>query len=228
MLGFDAAVPDWTEPAALVAGDVRDRALLQKLIRPSSLVIHLATGQRDGWDGLLAVDMLATKLLLDTAVAGRARRVVIASSNHVVGGFELDFCSRGTAPGLGITSPRDAVEPTDPIRPDSEYGAAKAFAEAYGRYVAETTALKVSCLRIGTVAHPDDPSAHAESPGFRQIPGGREGVERRLRATWLYHDDLVRILREEIDADERFRLRFAVSDNPGRFWSLRTYRWNGS
>jgi len=221
-------MPKCTGPSAVIEGDVRDRALLQELIRPSSLVIHLATGQREGWDGLLSVDMLATKLLLDTAAAGGASRVVIASSNHVVGGFELDFCRRGAAPGIGITSPQDAVEPTDLIRPDSEYGAAKAFAEAYGRYVAESTALKVSCLRIGTVAHPDDPSAHAESPQFRDIPGGREGVERRLRATWLYHDDLVRILREEIDADERFRLRFAVSDNPGRFWSLRTYRWNGA
>jgi nucleoside-diphosphate-sugar epimerase len=184
------------------------------------VAIHLASGMHRGWDGLLPVDILGTRELLRAAAAAGLKRVVIASSNHVSGGLELDrFRSRVPPDGkaLGVT---------EPVRPDSEYGVAKAFAEAYGRFVAETTDLAVSCLRIGTVAPVDDPAAYRSTEQFSYIPGGPAAVERRLRATWLHHHDLVRVIREEIEATDRFRVRFAVSDNPGRFWSLDVYSWN--
>jgi nucleoside-diphosphate-sugar epimerase len=207
-----------------VRGDVGDRELLRRCLEPGGAVVHLATGVARGWEGLLAVDVLGTKGLLDAAAQVGVRRVILASTNHVVGGFELDYFRRGLAPGLGTVAA--VVRPTDPIRPDSEYGAVKAFGEAYGRFIAETTETAVSCLRIGTVAPVDDPAAYATLPDFAHIPGGAEGIGRRLRATWLYHADLLRIVREELAANDRFRLRFGVSDNPGRFWSLETYRWS--
>lgn len=209
-----------------VRGDVGDGELLRRYLQPGGAVVHLATGVSGGWEGLLAVDLLGTKGLLDVAAQVGARRVILASTNHVVGGFELDYFRRGVAPGLGTVEADPVIGPTDPIRPDSEYGAAKAFGEAYGRFIAETTETAVSCLRIGTVAPIDDPAAYAMSPEFAHIPGGEEAAGRRLRATWLYHPDLLRIVREELAASDHFRLRFAVSDNPGRFWSLDTYCWN--
>jgi nucleoside-diphosphate-sugar epimerase len=209
-----------------VQGDVCDRELLMRYVQPGGIIVHLATGAYRGWEGLLDVDILGTTALFDVAAEVGTGRVILASTNHVVGGFELDYFRRGVAPGLGMAPAGIAVRPTDPIRPDSQYGAANAFGEAYGRFVAETTATAVSCLRIGTVAPVDDPNVYAASPQFAHIPGGAEGAGRRLRATWLYHADLLRIVREELAASDRFRLRFAVSDNPGRFWSLETYRWN--
>jgi uronate dehydrogenase len=209
-----------------VQGDVDDRELVMRCVRPGGVVVHLATGVSSGWEGLLAVDMVGTKTLLDVAAEIGVGRVILASTNHVVGGFELDYFRRGVAPGLSLAPGESAVQPTDPIRPDSQYGAAKAFGEAYGRFIAETTETAVSCLRIGTVAPIDDPVAYATSPEFAHIPGGAEGAGRRLRATWLHHADLLRIIREELSAADRFRLRFAVSDNRDRFWSLETYCWN--
>jgi nucleoside-diphosphate-sugar epimerase len=208
-----------------VRGDVGDRELLRRCLQPGGAVLHLATGVTRGWEGLLAVDMLGTKNVLDAAAQVGVRRVILASTNHVVGGFELDYFRRGLVPGLE-TDAANIVRPTDPIRPDSEYGAAKAFGEAYGRFIGETTETAVSCLRIGTVAPVDDPAAYTTSPDFAHIPEGAEGVGRRLRATWLHHADLLHTVREELAASDHFRLRFAVSDNPGRFWSLQTYRWN--
>jgi nucleoside-diphosphate-sugar epimerase len=210
-----------------VRGDVGDRELVLRCVRPGGVVVHLATGTSRGWEGLLAVDMAGTAALLDVAAEVGVGRVILASTNHVVGGFELDYFRQGVAPGLGTIPAEVAVRPTDPIRPDSPYGAAKAFSEAYGRFIAETTDTAVSCLRIGTVAPVDDPAAYAASPQFAHIPEGADGVRRRLRATWLHHPDLIQIVRDELTAGDRFRLRFAVSDNPGRFWSLETYRWNG-
>jgi nucleoside-diphosphate-sugar epimerase len=209
----------------LVRGDVGDRDLIEGLLQSSDVVVHLATGAPRGWEGLLDVDIRATRQLLDLAALAGIRRVIFASTNHVAGGFELDYFRRGLSSGER-GSDAAVVEPTDPIRPDSAYGAAKAFGEAYGRFTAETTDTAVSCLRIGTVAPIDDPDAYATSPEFAHIPGGVRGVSRRLRATWLSHPDLIRLLREELSADDRFRLRFGVSDNPDRFWSLETYGWN--
>ncbi len=227
MICLDVVEPSPGSPASRdVRGDVGDRELLRRCLEPGGAVVHLATGVSRGWEGLLAVDMLGTRNVLDAAAQIGVRRVILASTNHVVGGFELDYFRRGLVPGPGTDAANILVRPTDPIRPDSEYGAAKAFGEGYGRFIAETTETAVTCLRIGTVAPVDDPAAYATSPGFAHIPGGAEGTGRRLRATWLYHADLLRIVREELAASDHFRLRFAVSDNPGRFWSLDTYRWN--
>jgi uronate dehydrogenase len=228
---YDVVGVDVAEPGArsegwrFVDGDVCDSGLLERLLEANDFVVHLATGAREGWNGLLSVDVRATKDLFDLAARAGSRRVVFASTNHVAGGFELDYFRRGVS--SGERGPHDgAIPPTDPIRPDSDYGAAKAFGEAYGRFIAETTDTAVSCLRIGTVAPVDDPDAYATSPEFAHIPGGARGVALRLRATWLSHQDLIRVLQEELSADDRFRLRFGVSDNPGRLWSLETYRWS--
>ena len=40
--------------------------------------------------------------------------------------------------------------PEMPVRPDSHYGASKAYGEALGRYYVDEFGLRVICLRIGT------------------------------------------------------------------------------
>src|SRR5918999_1242972 len=76
---------------------------------------------------------------LDITEAARqrgVRRVVFASSNHVTGFY-----------------PRtQRIGPNDPVRPDSMYGATKAFGEAVGRLYADKWKLEVICLRIGSFA----------------------------------------------------------------------------
>jgi NAD+ dependent glucose-6-phosphate dehydrogenase len=201
-------------------GSISDAELLQRVLPGSRAVIHLATGSPDGWTGLCDTDIVGTKLLFDIASQCGVQRVIFASTNHVVGRFELDRLA-----GVPSTEPARSLL-TGPVRPDSAYGAAKAFGEAYARFAAETLPLSVSCLRIGTVRLHDDPERFVASPEFSHIPGGEEGVRQRLRATWLRHPDLLAIVREELHASDKFRLRFAVSDNPGRFWPLEVYRWD--
>jgi len=222
-LDIDAA----SDQTRIIRAHATDREVLREHLEADGMVIHLATGVHRGWEGLVEVDLLGTKLLLDEAAEAGAARVLLASSHHVAGGFESDYFSRGVAPGLGTVPAEALVGPADAVRPDGDYGAVKAFAEAYGRFIAETTATAVSCLRIGTVTPVDDPDAYASFPQFSHIPEGLDGVRRRLRATWLHHEDLVRIVDEELSASNRFRLRFAVSDNPGRFWSLDVHSWDG-
>ena len=67
-------------------------------------------------------------------VSSDGRRVVFASSNHVVGFHRA-------ARALGIE---------EPVRPDSRYGVSKVFGEALGRLYADKHGLGVACLRIGS------------------------------------------------------------------------------
>jgi nucleoside-diphosphate-sugar epimerase len=210
-----------------VRGSIVDEERLREIFSDCHYVLHLATGSPHGWDGLLEVDIVGTRTVFECAAASGVSRVVFASTNHVAGGVELDRArSRGDA----------RTDRVDLIRPDSPYGAAKAFGEAYGRFISETTSTCVSCLRIGSVRSQATPPSEAEvltagasNGAFRYWPEALLSPSAqawRLRRTWLSHDDLVRIVDEELAASDRFRLRWAVSDNPGRFWPLDVCAWN--
>lgn len=202
----------------VVQSSLADEQLLQQILTEAESIVHLATGGRT-WEGLRGVEIDGTRALFRLAASAGIRRVVVMSSNHVTGGYERDLL-------LGQDRDGRMNEPSMIPRPDSEYAAAKAFVEAYGRYIAETTEVGVSCVRVGTLRAIDSPEHYVDAPEFSYIPGGREGRLRRLRATWLHHDDFVAITSEELGAHERFRLRFGVSDNPGRYWPLGVYKWD--
>lgn len=203
----------WAEVHKVSVGD---RDAVQHLMRDADFALHLAHGAYGGWEALREVDIDGTRNILDGALAGRCRRVVLASSNHVGGWNELDHLA-------GLPSPLP-VEPSDPPRPDGLYGVAKATMEAMGRAAAECNGLPVSVLRIGTVRVDDDFDKAVAEPGFAYI-GDHDAVRRRLTRTWLGHADLIRIVREEFTARETFRLRYAVSDTTGDLWSVAPLTW---
>lgn len=95
------------------------------------------------------------------------------------------------------------VYPDQIQRADSLYGVSKIFGEALGRYYHDEYGLDVIALRIGWVA--DDPLAAEEDV---------------LRAMWLSPADCTRVVRRAIEAEVRFGLFYAISDNPNRRWSL--------
>lgn len=217
IIGIDVRPqPEGLDVAEWYRGSVTDEALMSEALAGCSTVIYLATGGLD-WADLLEVDVKGLKVVGDAMHRAGATKLVYASTNHVVGQFEREALRTGD---------HDLCRPEDPVRPDSMYGVAKAFGEAYCRHLAETTAVKASCIRIGTVRAIDDIEACAAEAQFDYIPGGRAGVVERLRRTWLFHEDLVRMMREEIAAPERFRLRFGVSDNERAFWARYVMTWN--
>ena len=50
-----------------------------------------------------------------------------------------------------------------PVRPDSRYGASKAFGEALGRYYAEVQGMEVISVRLGAVSDDDRPGSDSRS-----------------------------------------------------------------
>jgi nucleoside-diphosphate-sugar epimerase len=192
---------------------VSDPAAVDRSVTGCTYVIHLARAHPQDWEHLLEVDIKGTRTVFTAAAAAKVERIVYASSNNVTMGYERDLLSGDIG---NLSADQLFCRP----RPTSEYAVAKLYGEALGRYVSDTSDTRVSCLRIGTVRDVDDPEHCVDEPGFGWIPGGRDAVLARLRATWLSHHDLVQVVREELAATEPFRLRYAVSDSASRFWPL--------
>lgn len=113
------------------------------------------------------------------------------------------FASSNHAMGMYDRHEQWPVYPTDIPRGDSLYGVSKIFGEALGRFYHDEHGLDFLALRIGWVT---------ENP--------LESTEEILRAMWLSPADCVRVVRCAIEAEIRFGLYYAISDNPDRRWSL--------
>jgi uronate dehydrogenase len=134
-----------------------------------------------------------------------------------VGQYEV-----GNAPQLYELDAGTCIDEHAEVRPDSLYGASKVFGEALGRYYADTRAMSVICLRIGSVRPDNDPYGPtvASSAGWLNLDD--HGKLLRSRATWLSHRDCVQLFRRSLTADVDWSVAFGTSANPRLIWSLRT------
>jgi nucleoside-diphosphate-sugar epimerase len=189
--------------------DLRWRWGAERALRGVDAVVDLAAAANlsTSWATVRRKNIPTTMNVLEAARRAGVKRVVLASSNHVTGLYELDepYASivKGEYDGLDPSSIR-RIETGDPIRPDSPYALGKALAEAAGRYYAERFGMSVICLRIGTVNVQDRP------------------LSPRAFATLLSHDDLVRLVRCCLCAplELGFGVFYGVSNNAWRFWDL--------
>jgi uronate dehydrogenase len=98
--------------------------------------VHLGGHSIEGsWDTIHNANIVGCYNVFEAAYRQGVKRVVFASSNHVVG-----FYPRAQRIGVNVT-----------VRPDSRYGVSKAFGEALGALYADKHGLRVTCLRIGNV-----------------------------------------------------------------------------
>ena len=176
-------------------------------------VIDLAADARldAPWRSVLEGNVPATVAAFEAAHRAGVRRVIFASSHHVVGMYERDepyasICA-GHYDGLDPAAiPK--LTSAHPIRPDSPYGVGKAAGEAAGRFFAEEHGVSVICLRIGTVYPQDRPGS---TRGFAKL---------------LTRADLLRLVRACITAppDVGFAVLYGVSANTWRFWDIEEAR----
>jgi nucleoside-diphosphate-sugar epimerase len=190
--------------------DVTDLAALQRAFADAEAVVHLAANAAVSahFDELVAPNLIGAYNTFEAALRAGARRVVFASSNHAMGMYQWDDAR--------FADPMHPAEVTAdaPIRPDSLYGASKAWGEAVGRMYVERHGLSVVCLRIGWVT-PDD--ARPPARGMKHEP---PDVARRGQQMWLSHRDCVSLVEAALTADVRFAVVNGVSDNVGRWFSL--------
>lgn len=194
-------------------GDLRRLPSIQAAFFGSEAVVHLgAVASVDAsWPAVLDHNVRGTVNVLEAARHAGVARVILASSNHVVGGFEADEPFRsivvGSYDGLDPNTVR-RLGVDAPLRPDGPYGVSKAFLEAAGRFYSDEYGMSVLCLRIGTVNREDRPLAP------------------RHFATWMSQRDLVELVRRSLAAPPtvRFGIVYGVSANRWRIWDLEIAR----
>lgn len=118
-----------------IQADLTDLDATVRVVDGMEAVVHLAGIPDEApIQDLLQANIVATYNVLEAARRCHVRRVVLASSHHVVG-----YYPRTTTVG-----------PADPPRPDSLYAVTKIAGEALGRLFHDKFGLEVVCLRIGS------------------------------------------------------------------------------
>jgi uronate dehydrogenase len=121
----------------IVLADLADGAAMDRLVAGAGAIVHFgAIGVEDNFDQILKANIQGMYNLLEAARRYEIRRIVFASSIHVIGLHPTTLV--GTA--------------ETPARPDSYYGVSKAFGENLARLYVEKAGLEIACLRIGVAA----------------------------------------------------------------------------
>jgi nucleoside-diphosphate-sugar epimerase len=198
-------------PLSRDEADVTDLAALERAFQGADAVVHLGANPNVDaeWDELREPNLAGAYNAFEAARRTGVRRVVFASSNHAMGMYLTDD-DRFADP----RNPRE-VSASAPVRPDSLYGASKAWGEAVGRYFAECHGLEVVCLRIGWLTDDDRPP----DPSVAEVPGS-PAVARRSPGMWLTHRDCASLIEAALTADVQFGIVNGVSDVEGRWFSL--------
>jgi uronate dehydrogenase len=186
----DTRWSDLKTPADLAPGeqfvqaDLASMSDVEKIVAGIEGIVHLGGHSVEGpWDTILQANIVGCYNLFEAARAAKVERIVFASSNHAVG-----FYPRQRRIGMD-----------DAVRPDSRYGASKAFGEALAALYAYKHGMRVTCLRIGHVL--DTPA------------------DKRRLSIWLSPPDLVQLIRIGLEhPDIRHEIFFGASDNDRGFW----------
>ena len=131
----DRIVPNDLAPGEVFArADLGDLAQVERICEGVDGILHLGgRSVEDGWDEIHPANIVGTYNLFEAARRQGVRRVIFASTNHVVGFYRR------------TRRIDNEVQP----RPDSRYGVSKAYGEALGALYADKYGVQCLCIRIG-------------------------------------------------------------------------------
>ncbi len=164
--------------------DLADADAVVAAAEGADAIVHLGgVSDEAPFETVLASNVIGTYNVFEAGRRGGARRIVFASSNHVTG-----FYPCATRVGVG-----------DPLRPDTLYGASKAYGEALASLYHDKWGIEVVSLRIGS---------------FRERP-----QDARQLSSWLSHRDGVQLVVRALEAPKVGALVvYGVSANHRSWW----------
>jgi NAD+ dependent glucose-6-phosphate dehydrogenase len=136
-LHYFPSAPERPPTGDYLVADITQFEQIAQAMEGVEAVVHLAGNPNEAaaWEEVHPANIVGCYHVFEAARQAGVRRLVFASSNHVMGMYDRDR----SWPVYGH----------QPIRPDSLYGVSKAFGEALGRYYHDEYGLSVICLRIG-------------------------------------------------------------------------------
>ena len=119
----------------VVLGTLGDLDLLTEAARDVDVIVHLGgIADESSFDDILESNIVGTRNVYEAAKVAGVRRVVYASSNHVIGFHPV----------------QQTLDPQAPMRPDTLYGLSKAYGELMGQLYHDKWGVESVCLRIGS------------------------------------------------------------------------------
>lgn len=123
------------EGEEVIRCDLSDKAAVLALMEGVDVVLHFGGISTEApFDAIMQANILGVANLYEAVHKAGVKRVVFASSNHVMGYYRTT----------------DMVDATMPPRPDSMYGVSKCFGESLSRYYFDRFGIETVCLRIGS------------------------------------------------------------------------------
>jgi uronate dehydrogenase len=170
----------------VMVGDITDLAFARSAIAGCDACVHLAAIPVEApFDEILHANLLGAWTVFEAARLEGCERIVFASSNHATGFYPITR----------------HVTTTDPVRPDTFYGASKVFGEALGSLYHDKFGLRVACIRIGSA-----------------IP---RPLNTRYLSTWISPNDLARLVTACLTSPNLgFAIVYGVSRNQRGWWDL--------
>jgi kynurenine formamidase/nucleoside-diphosphate-sugar epimerase len=175
-------------------------------------VVHFAADPEayKSWSELTAPNVDALIHVYQAAITHGVRRMILASSNHVMGGYQdrTDVrLSDDTPPHPGLKYCIDGVP-----RSSAAYAAAKLFGERLGACYATSQGLQTLAIRFGWIwrGGPNEPSS---------LPSERGEW---FRLMWLSDRDFLQLMDRALTAtmSTPFAIVNGVSNNSGMMWDL--------
>jgi uronate dehydrogenase len=187
---FDTQDRDDIDAHEWIVGDIRDPAALDAAFDGVDAVVHLAGLSLEApFADIMSANIDGTYQVFEAARRAGVKRFVYPSSNHAVG-----------------CTPRSGELRVDTrIRPDTYYGASKAFGEALGSLYADRAGMEVAVIRVGNCF-----------PKPRTV---------RMLAHWLSPGDAVRLVHACLTAPGlHYEIVYGVSANTRRWFDLEPAR----
>ena len=131
----EAADGELADNEELEIADLADRAAMRELVRGVDAIVHLGgISVEAAWDPILQSNIVGLFNLYEAARHEGVRRVVFASSNHVVGCYRQD----------------EKLDTRAAPRPDTLYGLSKVFGEDLAQLYFDRHGIETVSLRIGS------------------------------------------------------------------------------
>lgn len=157
-------------------------------------IVHLAANPNADapWEEVVKNNIIGTQNMYACAREFGVKRVIFASSTHLVGAYE----------GYPKTSPLGRpITVFDAARPDGDYGASKGYGELLARQYFDLYGIESICIRIGALGDTNEPT-----PPYEKL--------------WLSYDDAAQVFEKALRTNIPFGIYFATSENDNPVYDI--------
>jgi len=182
------------------------------------------------WKDVLNNNITGTYNILNVAVEKGIKKIIFASTNHVMGMYEINNPLKCFSLPEA-SSNKEIIDNKMDVKPDSLYGVSKLFGENLCKFYSENFNVSCYIIRIGSIREKnnDHPYIYAEEGVQKGLweKGSSEYKfqEKRLKSIWMSRRDFVHMidkLLDYTDLENKYDIFYATSLNSRRFFDIET------